>query len=130
MGTDFLNGISRNVLPSEFSLYTVLYMILPSFKAYVAGYCIKIVIAMTGSGLLTYDIIAHEGLDAWTKRGVYYIHPVKRDYTSTVSLAVLVSFAYGILNLFPAFGIPFASIPLIIYLLRRHILSLLSGSFF
>ena len=118
-GTDFLNGISRNVLPSEFSLYTVLYMILPSFKAYVAGYCVKIVIAMAGSGLLTYDIIAHEGLDAWTKRGVYYIHPVKRDYTSTVSLAVLVSFAYGILNLFPAFGIPFASIPLIIYLLRK-----------
>ncbi|WP_027216622.1 DUF6044 family protein [Butyrivibrio fibrisolvens] len=117
--TDFLNGISRNVLPSEFSLYTVLYMIFPAFEAYLAGYFIKIVIAMIGSGLLAYDIIMHEGIDTWTKRGVYYIHPVKRDYTNAVSLTVLVSFSYGILNLFPAFGIPFASIPLIIYLLRK-----------
>ena len=118
-GTDFLNGISRNVLPSEFSLYTVLYMIFPAFKAYIVGYFIKIIIAMIGSGLLCYDIIAHEGLDTWTKKGVYYIHPIKRDYTSAVSLAVLVSFAYGILNLFPAFGIPFAAIPLIVYLFRK-----------
>ena len=73
--TDFLNGISRNVLPSEFSLYTVLYMIFPAFEAYLAGYFIKIVIAMIGSGLLAYDIIMHEGIDTWTKRGVYYIHP-------------------------------------------------------
>ena len=117
--TDFLNSISRNVLPSEFSLYTVLYMILPSFKAYIAGYYIKIIIAMVGSGLLAYNILTEEGLDTWVKRGVYYIHPVKRDYTNVVSLTVLISFTYGILNLFPAFGIPFASIPLIIYFLRK-----------
>lgn len=117
-GTDFLNGISRNVLPSEFSLYTVLFMILPSFWAYVAGYIVKIIIAMVGSGLLVYDILTHESLDTWTKRGVYYVHPVKRDYTSVITITVLISFTYGILNLFPAFGIPFASIPLIIYLLR------------
>lgn len=116
--SDFLDGISRNVLPSEFSLYTVLYMILPSFWAYITGYFIKIIIAMIGSLLLAYDIIVHEGLDTWTKRGVYYIHPIKRDYSFAVTLSVLISFAYGILNLFPAFGIPFAAIPLIIYLLR------------
>lgn len=116
--TDFLDGISRNVLPSEFSLYTVLYMILPSFWAYIAGYFIKIIIAMIGCGLLTYDIIIKEGLDSWGKEGVYYVHPIKHDYTMTIAITVLVSFAYGILNLFPAFGIPFAAIPLIIYLLR------------
>ncbi len=118
-GTDFLNNISRNVLPSEFSLYTVLYMIFPAFEAYIAGYIIKILIAMIGSGLLAYDVITHEGLDTWAKKGVYYVHPIKRDYTLVVTLTVLVSFAYGILNLFPTFGIPFASIPLIIYLLRK-----------
>ena len=31
----FLGGISRDVLPSEFSLYTMLYMILPDYPAYV-----------------------------------------------------------------------------------------------
>ena len=40
----FLGGISRDVLPSEFSLYSLLYMILPSYYAYVAGYLLKIVI--------------------------------------------------------------------------------------
>ena len=117
--TDFLDGISRNVLPSEFSLYTVLFMIFPSFAAYIVGYFLKIVIAMVGGGLLAYDIIMHEGLDTWAKKGVYYVHPIKRDYSLVVTLTVLISFAYGILNLFPAFGIPFASIPLIVYLLRR-----------
>lgn len=117
--TDFFNGISRNVLPSEFSLYTVLYMIFPSFEAYIIGYYVKIIIAMIGSGLLAYDIIMQEGLDTWTKKGVYYVHPVKREYSDVVTLTVLISFSYGILNLFPAFGIPFASIPLAIYLLRK-----------
>ena len=117
-GSDFLNNISRNVLPSEFSLYTILYMILPSAKAYVAGYFIKIIIAMIGGGLLAYDVLTNEGIDEWEKHGVYYVHPVKNDHSSTMAIAVLVSFAYGILNLFPAFGIPFAAIPLIIYLLR------------
>ncbi|SEQ36934.1 DUF6044 family protein [Butyrivibrio sp. TB] len=117
-GTDFLDNISRNVLPSEFSLYTILYMILPAGKAYVAGYFIKILIAMIGGMLLAYDILTNEGIDEWVRHGVYYVHPVKNDYSSTMAIAILVSFAYGILNLFPAFGIPFAAIPLIIYLLR------------
>ena len=117
-GTDFLDNISRNVLPSEFSLYTILYMILPAGKAYIAGYFIKIVIAMVGGILLAYDILTNEGIDEWVRHGVYYVHPVKNDYSSTMAIAILVSFAYGILNLFPAFGIPFAAIPLIIYLLR------------
>ncbi|WP_027203427.1 DUF6044 family protein [Butyrivibrio fibrisolvens] len=116
--TDFLNNISRNVLPSEFSLYTILYMILPAGKAYVAGYFIKIIIAMIGGALLSYDILTNEGIDEWARHGVYYVHPVKNDYSSSMAIAILVSFAYGILNLFPAFGIPFAAIPLIIYLLR------------
>ena len=33
----FLGGVTRDNLPSELSLYTVLYMLLPSFAAYVTG---------------------------------------------------------------------------------------------
>jgi len=105
--TDFLDGISRNVLPSEFSLYTVLYMIFPSFSAYVIGYLLKIVIAIIGGGLLGADML----FDFRDKENT--------AKNKLMPVIILCSFAYGILNLFPAFGIPFASIPLIIYFLRR-----------
>ena len=51
----FLGGISRDSLPSEFSLYSVLYMLMPSYYAYVTGYLLKIVIAMAGCILLAKD---------------------------------------------------------------------------
>ena len=44
----FLGGVTRDNLPSELSLYTVLYMIFPSFTAYVAGYLLKVGIAIWG----------------------------------------------------------------------------------
>jgi heme/copper-type cytochrome/quinol oxidase subunit 4 len=93
----FLGGVSRDTLPSELSLTSVLYMVMPSFAAYVAGYVIKIFIA-----IVSFMLLSGELLDG---RGEYYM-PV----------TVITGFAYGILNLFPAFGIPFASIPLVIYL--------------
>ena len=52
----FLGGISRDVLPSEFSLYTVLYMLLPAYPAYVIGYLLKIVIAVFSCILLARDV--------------------------------------------------------------------------
>ncbi len=94
----FLNGISRDNLPGEFYLYSILYMIFPAYIAYVLGYILKIVIALVSCLLLFKDFFPDE------KPG---------------DIAYLSAFAYGILNLFPAFGIPFASIPLVIYLLRR-----------
>lgn len=96
----FLGGISRDVLPAEFSLYTMLYMILPAYPAYIAGYLIKILIALFSCVLLAKDVC-----------GERY-----EDYRPIVYLSGL---AYGALNVFPAFGIPFASIPLAIYLVRR-----------
>lgn len=96
----FLGGISRDVLPSEFSLYTFLYMILPSYQAYVAGYLLKIVIALFSCILLAKDFCGE-------------------TYEKYRPLVYLVGLAYGILNVFPAFGIPFASIPLVIFLLRK-----------
>lgn len=96
----FLGGISRDVLPAEFSLYTMLYMILPDYPAYIAGYLLKIVIALFSCILLAKDLY-----------GERY-----EDYKPLIYLA---GFAYGILNVFPAFGIPFASIPLVVYLVRK-----------
>lgn len=98
--TPFLGGVSRDVLPSEWSLYSLLYVILPSYQAYITGYFIKIIIALI-SGLL----LAKE----W----------IGEKWKESMPLIVLVSFAYGCLNLFPAYGIPFASIPLVLWLLIR-----------
>ncbi len=96
----FLGGISRDVLPSEFSLYTMLYMIMPSFAAYITGYFLKIVIAIASSILLGREVL-------------------QEDYADKKALVWMCGFAYGLLNVFPTFGIPFASIPLVIFLLIR-----------
>ena len=133
----FLHGITRDGLPSELSLYTVLYMIFPSFVAYVIGYLLKIVIAMWSSLILAKDVLVNEGL---SKR--YSVSALEDGFNNdksgdgkkaggegkilegiisndTSKLAWICSFAYGILNLFPTFGIPFASIPLAIYIFRN-----------
>lgn len=96
----FLGGVTRDNLPSELSLYTVLYMIFPSFAAYAVGYLLKVAIAIGSVWLLAKD---------WYGESFGKYKPI----------VALTGFAYGILNMFPAFGIPFASIPLVIYLLRR-----------
>ena len=96
----FLGGISRDVLPSEFSLYSMLYMIMPSFAAYITGYFVKIVIAIASSILLGREVL-------------------QEDYADKKALVWMCGFAYGLLNVFPTFGIPFASIPLVIFLLLR-----------
>ena len=96
----FLGGITRDNLPSEFSLYTMLYMIFPSYYAYVAGYLLKIVIAVISTVLLAKDFCGE-------------------SYGKYKPIAWMCGLAYGILNVFPAFGIPFASIPLAVYLVRK-----------
>lgn len=96
----FLGGISRDVLPSEFSLYTLLYMILPAYPAYIVGYLLKILIAVFSCILLAKDFCGD-------------------SYGKYAPLAWILGLAYGVLNVFPAFGIPFASIPLAVYLIRK-----------
>ena len=46
-----LGSIDRDYFPSEFSLYNLLYMILPDIYAYIAGYLLRLVLAV-GSGVL------------------------------------------------------------------------------
>lgn len=97
----FLGGVTRDGLPSELSLYTILYMIFPAFYAYIIGYIVKVLIGLCSSIMLARDVLG----DA--------------EYKNARPFAWICGFAYGALNMFPAFGIPFASIPLIIYFLRK-----------
>lgn len=96
----FLGGISRDNLPSELSLYTVLYMIFPTFMAYAAGLLLKVVIAIASFRLLAKELYPEQ-------------------YMRYRPLVYMTGFVYGILNVFPAFGFAFASIPLAAFLLIR-----------
>ena len=42
----FLGGVTRDNLPSELSLYTLLYFMFPSFAAYIIGYLLKVILAV------------------------------------------------------------------------------------
>lgn len=96
----FLGGISRDNLPSELSLYTALYMIFPTYTAYVLGILGKILL-----GMFSFRLLAGE------------LFPDK--YVIYRPLIYMTGFAYGIVWFFPAFGFAFASIPLCAYLLVK-----------
>lgn len=100
VSVDFLGGISRDALFSEFYLYTILFMLLPAFPAYIAAYFIKVLLALAGAVLLGKEVLSER-------------------YAELKPLVYLCGFAYGILNVFPAFGIAFASLPLLLYLLLK-----------
>ena len=95
-----LGGIDRNFLLSEFYAYSWLYMILPNFAAYITGYFLKIFIALFSGILLGKDILGDK----------------YKRYEWTV---VLFSFIYGLLPLYPAFSFSFASLPLLVFIIRR-----------
>ena len=96
----FLGGISRDNLPSELSLYSVLYMIFPTYTAYVLGILGKILL-----GMFSFRLLAKE------------LYP--DQYVLYRPIIYMTGFAYGILWFFPAFGFAFASIPLCVYLLIK-----------
>lgn len=96
----FLGGVSRDLLPSELSLYSLLYMLFPTYTAYVLGLLLKIVL-----GIFSFCLLAKELF------GERY-----RIYRPVIYMT---GFAYGILYFFPAFGFAFASIPLCVFLLIK-----------
>lgn len=96
----FLGGVSRDLLPSELSLYSLLYMLFPTYTAYVLGLLLKIVL-----GIFSFCLLAKELF------GERY-----RIYRPVIYMT---GFAYGILYFFPAFGFAFASIPLCVLLLIK-----------
>lgn len=95
-----LHGINRDLLGSEFLLYNILYVIFPSIWAYLIGYGLKIAIGTFGFILLAKDIY-------------------KDRYETYRPLVWVIAAAYGLIPVFPTYGIAFTSVPIIIWLLRR-----------
>lgn len=95
-----IGGVSRDTFGSEFSLYNILYYLLTNFWAYMTGYALKIII-----GIFTFCLLAKD---------IY-----KERYDTYRPLVIVLAAAYGMIPVFPAYGICFTSIPLIVYLLRR-----------
>lgn len=95
-----LGGVSRDTFGSEFSLYNILYYLLPNFWAYMTGYALKI-----GIGIFSFCLLAKD---------VY-----GEKYAEYRPLILVCAVAFGMIPVFPAYGIAFTSVPLIVWLLRR-----------
>ena len=95
-----LGGISRDCLSGEWNLYNILFAFLPVFPAYMTGYFLKIGIGIGSFVLLAKDIY-------------------KEDFAKYRGIAWAAGLCYGILPLFPAYGIAFASVPLAVLILRK-----------
>ncbi len=95
-----LNGIDRDYFPSEFSIYNILYFILPDLYAYITGYLLKIALSVASSVLLA----------------KYLLKESYAKYEKPLALAAL---AFSLLPLYPAYSLCFASMPLVLYLLIK-----------
>lgn len=94
-----LGGVTRDDFSSEFSLYNLLYLLLPTYYAYISGYFLSIIIAMISVWLLAKECLT--------------------DFAKYKPLVLLFGLIYGILPVFPAYGFAFASIPLVVFLLVK-----------
>lgn len=95
-----LQNIDRDYFPSEFSLYNILFLVMPDIYAYIVGYLLKLVIAFFSCILLAKLIL-------------------QVNYAKYEKIVVLVSTAFALLPVYPMYAICFASIPLALYLLIR-----------
>ncbi len=95
-----LHGVSRDLFGSEFNLYNLFYICLPGVWAYLAGYAAKIAIGIFSFILLAKDIYGER-------------------YEKYKPLVVVIATAYGLIPVFPTYGIAFTSVPLIIYFLKK-----------
>lgn len=95
-----LGSIDRNYFPSEFSLYNLLYLLLPDLYAYIVGYLLRLLLAMVSCVLLARLLLAQ----------------AYRRYEKPV---ILTAIAFALLPVYPMYGLCFASMPLILYLFVR-----------
>lgn len=95
-----LGGLSRDLFGSQFSLYNILFYFFKPFTAYILGYFLKIFI-----GLISFNMLIKE------------IYP--NTYNKYLPISTLSGLAYGLIPVFPAYGIAFTSVPLLLVLLRR-----------
>ena len=95
-----LHGIDRDLLGSEFLLYNVLYIIFPNIVAYFIGYALKIIIGIWSFNLLFKEILSEK-------------------YDKYRPIVLVCAAAFGLIPVFPTYGIAFTSVPLIVYYLVR-----------
>ena len=128
-----LGGITRDYLSSEFSLYNILFFLLPPFAAYLCGYFLKILTAVFSVYVLAKDIYDTNGRSSagslpagqgaaagQNAAGVQNAASGRENaWEKYRPIAVVCGLIYGLLPLFPTYGIAFSSIPLVIFLLRR-----------
>lgn len=92
-----LGGLDRNVMPSEYKLYSWLFMLLPPYAAMIAGWFLRIIISVCGFCFLAQILYADERKQS--------------------NLAAVCGLAYGIFPSFVTEGISFASLPLLLGIL-------------
>ncbi|MDE6846018.1 MAG: hypothetical protein K2J99_09655, partial [Lachnospiraceae bacterium] len=95
-----LQSIDRDYFPSEFSLYNILYFLLPDLYAYIAGYLLKLLMAFASCILLAKLIL-------------------KDKYADYSKIVTLLAVAFALLPVYPMYAFCFASIPFVLYLLIR-----------
>ncbi|MCM1122815.1 MAG: DUF6044 family protein [Eubacterium sp.] len=95
-----LQSIDRDYFPSEFSLYNILFLLLPDLYAYIVGYLLKLLMAF-GSCILLARLILGE------------------NYSRYAKIVTLLSVAFALLPVYPMYALCFASMPLVLYLLIR-----------
>lgn len=95
-----LKGIDRDYFPTEYSLYNLLYYLLPDVYAYISGYLLKIILAFVSCLLLAKEVL-------------------KETYKKNEVIVVLVSMAFALLPVYPMYALCFSSMPLILYLLIK-----------
>ena len=94
-----LGGVDRNYFSSEFKLYTWIYMLLPSFAAFMTGWFLSIVMAIVFFWLVGKEIFP--------------------DFESKKGIVMLCGLMYGLLPTFPFSAFGFASLPLLLWLMIR-----------
>ena len=95
----FLGGLDRNLFSSDLKCYNWLYMIFPTFVAYIAGWFIRIGMSMAGFALLGKEIFP--------------------DYKEKKGAILFCGMLYGILPVFPSSAFGFASLPLLLWLMIK-----------
>lgn len=95
-----LQSIDRDYFPSEFSLYNILFFLLPDLYAYIAGYLLKLLVAFFSCILLAKLILQDK-------------------YADYGKIVTLVSIAFALLPVYPMYALCFASIPFVFYLFIR-----------
>lgn len=95
-----LHGVSRDLFGSEFNLYNILYVIFPGIWAYFLGYGLKIAVGLFSFLILFKDILGER-------------------YAAYRPIIWICALSFGLIPVFPAYGIAFTSVPLIVFLNRR-----------